>query len=347
MYNYSGVYNPIYQSNNQPGLGLFAQSLLSQNPQPQMQQPIVPQFNMPVFNAPAFNNPIHMQGMNDISVYERYGIPGFQGGIPPQAASPYSGMGSYYTGSYGYNPMAYYAYMKQQREMEEQAYKNQLSLAIRLSKNVHKSLGDGITDEQIEMAYTPAQPQPTTIKRVNTIRVGVVDTETGEYVIKPIEAPQEEVVDTILESRKQYACIEMAMRIGQPTTQAIAVQRAYTDIANYYKTNLPDSLGLYDFLNNAGSFIAQDFMREVRKQQQNLTQLYKPDEFRKVVLMNTKPNSYASGLSGGYDVSRVGPNVDDIEITLPDNLKNSEYFERRKAFISSILGDMKSIGGDL
>lgn len=111
----------------------------------------------------------------------------------------------------------------------------------------------------------------------------------------------------------------------------------YTERTSRY----PENYTMYQFFNEgiAENMYMDTIIDLAKMRDRELNQLYDRNAFRQSMSFihpgfnpNKDPASYAS--------ARLPLTLDDMEITLPESLKNTEEFKRKEKFISSIIGNM-------
>lgn len=110
-----------------------------------------------------------------------------------------------------------------------------------------------------------------------------------------------------------------------------------------WNAKFPENYTVYEFFNES---IAENMYMECKIEQakmmdKQLNQLYNQNAFRDQLSRLHPGYTPRSGIST-YTVGkpRMPLTIDDMEVRLPDSIKNTEDFKRREKFINSIIGNM-------
>ena len=232
------------------------------------------------------------------------------GGIqyPPQSFVPTNGNmlsisgqgynGGYYTNNYtAYNPYL----LQQQREREEaqrlQNLRTQSDMMKRMSKRVNKACGTEISDERLKELYDPME-----------IRTSKEDLELMNI-------------------------IRLSQIDAYNTANNLSYQDPYylsmTKIQEEQQKKFRPDMDLKEFFEEAGGILLDSIKEEAMNDRNRVDRLYNKSEYQKLI---------DSRSSGGTGIRSLLPdiNIDDMEIQLPQHLKN-EYQERKRLFMEKLI----------
>jgi hypothetical protein len=214
-------------------------------------------------------------------------------------------MGGYYNGLYNgyYNPIL----AQRQKEIEEanarEAAQQQSSIMKRLSKSCHKALKHEIDEEEME-----------------------------EHL------KQYDLVEKEDETNYQKYCHLVNLNSSEFTNvnYSYGYNEASLKVQEDSKKLFPDTTSLAQYLENAGELYASIFAKEAKQKQRDVSKLYNSSLFKNIVGKHTGlSNLFNSSINRFKD-----PTVDDMEIGLPDHIKNNlNYQERRKKFMEALLAN--------
>lgn len=141
----------------------------------------------------------------------------------------------------------------------------------------------------------------------------------------------------------------IAANAPDPQTYESPARRRYIEAWNKkydeWQSKFPENYTMYEFFNES---IAENMYMECKIQNAKwmdteLSQLYDRTAFRNKLAMQHpgyNPKSGISTYSLGNGMPRAPLTIDDMEIRLPDYIKNTEEFKRKEKFINSIIGQM-------
>lgn len=276
-------------------------------------------FNMqsPIINNMGLNNQIYgyqqpqqfinyqqpQQFMNYQQPQMNYGYPQqFQTyGYPPQ--QQYYNMGSYYNGNQMYyNPYLQQNLYYQQQIQQQEIMKKQSEIMKTLSRNLHKSMGNEISEEELSELYDPKPIDPKMYEMMNTAQhIAKLETLSKNPITN---TPVQKIIDN---NNKRLS---------------------------YIKQSYPDDMSLFDFLEKAGELYTQIVNEEYMAKSKEINNLYNQSQYKDLLNSSMRPDSYSS------TILNFKPNdnfsLDDLEITLPNQIA-SKYEQRRSEFLQSIL----------
>ena len=207
-------------------------------------------------------------------------------------------MGGYYSNNYTiYNPYL----IEEQRKLEEAKRKELMrqnsDMMKSISKKVNHSLGNEISEETLKELYDPIE------LRTTERDIAIQNT----YRLMQID---------------QY---NMQMNISYQNPMYIAMGR----VQEQNQQKLDPEMGLYDFLSVAGELISDSIKDEAMRKRKDITNLYNRSDYQKLIDLRSKGMEF----SGTFNPNA---NIDDMEITLPERLKN-EYQRRKELFMEKII----------
>lgn len=271
----------------------------------------------PIINNMGLNNQIYgyqqpqqfinyqqpQQFMNYQQSQMNYGYPQqFQTyGYPPQ--QQYYNMGSYYNGNQMYyNPYLQQNLYYQQQIQQQEMMKKQSEIMKTLSRNLHKSMGNEISEEELSELYDPKPIDPKMYEMMNTAQhIAKLETLSKNPITN---TPVQKIIDN---NNKRLS---------------------------YIKQSYPDDMSLFDFLEKAGELYTQIVNEEYMAKSKEINNLYNQSQYKDLLNSSMRPDSYSS------TILNFKPNdnfsLDDLEITLPNQIA-SKYEQRRSEFLQSIL----------
>lgn len=228
-------------------------------------------------------------------------------------------MGGYYGGyNLNMNPYLY----QQQLAAQEAAYKEQLrqqsDIMKSLSTTVHKGLGDIDNYENFEAHLEQYDP-----------------------VMIDNDAYQEELhynkLCNLQPIQPNYAYLAHCAKVREEN-----------------KRRFPDTMGLADYLDNAGELYLEALTEKAKARNRNGKLQYDTDQYKKILESHRSSNSYFNSLlTGGMSSSSI--NIDDMEIQLPSDPEDKtkivitapshmqEYAARKQAFLNEILKNASTL----
>lgn len=157
-----------------------------------------------------------------------------------------------------------------------------------------------------------------------------VSDQYSEYIKKQEQAKSEQLVYVEL--------------YGIPYNMEIARRIEYNNqMYDARKKEFPDSMGLIEYLNNAGALYSEALMYRYKMKKLDLSNRYDQSNFRERILSGAKSfeEMYVAQCFGPPDISgvRPGPSLGSLEVSLPPHLasRSNEYERRREEFLNNIL----------
>jgi hypothetical protein len=233
------------------------------------------------------------------------------GNIAPIGYGGYNG--SYYTGNYAsYNPY----YIQQQKEIQiaqqRESQRIQNSILKKLYRSSAKCLHYEIDEETLSQFDEPED---------------ITDGLTWEEKLKYDKLLKEE---QRLSEHQQIISIQQNM-VPSMSMAGYMYSNAYSDMSQKAKEEVPDDVGLVEYLENYAPKKYIETMDYNQKQAQyDLTQIYNKEDYNKLV------TSRKTSLFGN-SVFNPEATIDDQEIKLPNFISERTRQERRKMFIDSIM----------
>ena len=232
----------------------------------------------------------------------------YQGGVqsPPSflpqngnmmGIGSYGYNGGYYNNSYTlYNPYL----LEEQRKAEEARRKEQLrqksDTMKMISKKVNKSLGYEISDEELKNLYDPME-----------FRTSERDLEIqNSYRLMQID---------------QY-------NMGMGITYSNPMYYAMGRVQEINQQKLDPGMDLNQFLEISGELISDSMKQEVLRKRKEVNNLYNRSDYQKLINLRS-----GNGFPGTF---KPNANIDDMEIQLPEHLKNN-YQKRKEQFLNAII----------
>lgn len=235
----------------------------------------------------------------------------YQGGVqytPPYSSFPngnmigfgtqgYNNMGGYYSQNYNiYNPYL----MEERRKAEEAQRKEQArqrsDMMKTLSRKVNKALGDEISESALKDLYDPEE-------------------------LKTSEEDRE--------IRDMHRIMQISLMQEQMGPQPDPLVTAMAMHQEKQQQKLNPDMTLSEFLSEAGGWMMDAIKEEALAKRREVNNLYNSNDYRRLI------DSRSNGMHFG---GTLNPNasIDDMEISLPQHLKN-EYQLRKEKFIASII----------
>lgn len=204
-------------------------------------------------------------------------------------------MGGYYNNSYTFaNP---YLIAKQQEMYEAQmreAQRQQADMMKTLVSKVNRALGQETSEELLKM-YDPVY----------------------------VKQDDEELMT--------YKLLDVNNNGLNYNPRIVASIEAHNKIYDKHKEQFPDEMGIMEFHDKAGVLCREMLLQQAEDKQRDLSQLYSREEYRKL-LSKYKGTTYIDSIYNGKMPGPIG--IDDMEISLPERIKNV-YAERRQKFLNS------------
>lgn len=268
-------------------------------------------YNQPMSMSTGYN-PYAMQAnqpqpiMQTIYQPQGYTSPNMVGnnGMPIAGQyQPQPMVGSYYTGAgyYAQNPYLIQRQMELQRIQEEEMAKQQASIMKMISKNVNNYLGVEVDDEYLSQ-YDPVYKDPKEIK---------CEQNWGHV----------QHLEQLLQSQTKIK------------TKVDTINENNNARMAKMKETYPDDMSLFDFLERAGELYAEAVTNKRQQQEKQVNRLYQQSSYSNLLNIHNNGSYYNKIMNFQPD----DVSVDDLEVTLPENLART-YDKRRADFFAAILG---------
>ena len=274
----------------------------------------------------------------------------YNNGYNPYWNAGYNGYAYAYNGAY--SPMMYSQYMNEEQQRIAALREEQLNImSILISGARTGATGIMTTPEEVKKELlTPPQKrlEDEYAKRKVVIHVPGIRLTVGDKVIKEVKAHDVEYSgrDLLLHEQEEQqfrATIATAVEGNVVKAQQLAwVNQQWQKQREKY----PLTMKIDEFWDHYGTEMYHDYIDDlVQKQQKKLLGLYDTNEFSKVLkqfMKKTNPYGYSIyqnamlNTNNGY-VNMSGPvNVNDLEVSLPNHLRN-EADRRRTEFFARIM----------
>lgn len=249
-----------------------------------------------------YNQPMNYSGYNPYANQQQVGTYGANPYIQPNY-QPQPMIGGFYTNNYyNSNPYLVQRQMELQRIQEEEAMKQQASIMKFISKNVNGYLGVEVDDEYLSQ-YDPRYMDPKEI-------------QCGQHW------------------ERMQRLEQLSQQQQNVTTQASKMNQNNNARMAQMKEKYPDDMSLFQFLEVAGELYCEAVAAKGREQEMQVNRLYNQGDFRQLLNLHNTGGSYYSSI---MNFNPDDTSIDDMEITLPENLARS-YSERKAKFFNAILG---------
>ena len=215
--------------------------------------------------------------------------------------------GGYYSGYYNYNPQEIRRQMEEQRRLEEQRIRNEISINT-LRERIYNSFHGIETDEE----YLEKYYNPNTYTEINK--------DLNDY-------------------QEMLRLSEVSNDPNRMVGMNYAVANNIARISQEIRSKHPIDQSFEDYLNTAGDIYREALINEnARELRKNIANTYNKEAYNQLANMH-RQSSFAS--------LRQNVSVDDLSISLPPHLRgNREYQERKSAFLSYITqNDYRNRGG--
>lgn len=206
--------------------------------------------------------------------------------------------GGYYNNSYTlFNPYL----IEEQRKREEAQRKEMLrqrsdSMKV-ISRKVNKALGNEVTEKFLNEIYDPVE-----------FKTSKEDLEIqNTYRLMNID---------------QY---NMSMGITYQNPLYYAMGR----VQEKHQERLNPNMDLAEFLEISGELISDSIKQEVLMKRKDINNLYNRSDYQKLIDLR-------SGNSSFPGTFKPNANIDDMEISLPEHLKNN-YQKRKEMFLEALI----------
>ena len=274
----------------------------------------------------------------------------YNNGYNPYWNAGYNGYAYAYNGAY--SPTMYSQFMNEEQQRITALREEQLNImSILISGARTGATGVMTTPEEVKKELlTPPQKriEDEYAKRKLVIHVPGIRLTVGDKVIKEVEAHDVEYSgrDLMLyeqEEQQFRATIATAVEGNVVKAQQLAWVNQQREA---YRKKYPLSMKIDEFWDHYGTEMYHDYIDDlVQKQQKKLMGLYDSNEFSKVLrqfMKKTNPYGYSiyqnamMNTNNGY-INMSGPvNVNDLEVSLPNHLRN-EADKRRSEFFARIM----------
>ena len=206
--------------------------------------------------------------------------------------------GGYYSGYYNYNPQEIMRQMEEQRKAQEQAIRNQIEIQKMKARIFNNYNGIENDEEYLEKYFNPA---------------------TYSEIQKDLDEYDE--------------MVRLSAISNDPSKQVMPNYYAinnYTRISEEIRSKHPIDQSFTDFMNTAGDLYREALINEsAREMRKNIANTYDREAFNQLANMHRQSSSFAS--------LRQAVSVDDLSISLPKHLQQSQaYQERKNQFLSYI-----------
>ena len=270
------------------------------------------------YNSPTvqnmMNQNIGIQQYSTAPTFGNIGGLGYNGGINPYLNNfmnppNYNQMmnGGYYSGYYNYNPQEIMRQMEEQRKAQEEAIRNQIEIQKMKSRIFNNYYGLETDEEYLETYYNP-----------NTYSEIQKDLDDYDEMIR---------LSTISNDPS---------RVIGPNYAAI---NYFNKVSNDIRANHPVDQSFTEFMNTAGDLYRDALLNEnARELRKNIANTYDRQAYNQLANMH-RQSSFAS--------LRQAVSIDDLSISLPKHLQQSQsYQERKNQFLSYITqNDVRNRGG--
>lgn len=230
----------------------------------------------------------------------------------------YGGMyGGYYTGNYNrYDPY----YLQQQKELQlaqqREDQRTQSSIFKKLYKTSSNCLGLAITEEDLGR-FDPQFDEDL------TTGMNQEEMETYYYLQRR---------DEYMNYHQQQISAMQGNSIPCMSTQGYAYNQAYNQMYDKAKKEIPDDVGLAEYLEKyAPKKIMEAYEQDQKKAQADLTKLYNKTDYNELIKSNRS--------IFGSTVFNPDASIDDQEIRLPNLISERTRQERRAQFLNAIVGN--------
>lgn len=205
--------------------------------------------------------------------------------------------GGYYNNNYTiYNPYL----LEERRKAEEAQRREQLRLKTdtmkNISRKVNKALGQEISDEDLKNIYDP------------------VEFKTSERDLEIQNTYRLMAID-------QYN-VSMNITYNNPLYYAMG------RVQEINQQKLDPGMDLEQFLEISGELISDSIKREVLNKRREVNNLYNRSDYQKLIDLRSGNN-----FPGTFNPNA---NIDDMEIQLPEHLKNT-YQKRKEQFLEALI----------
>ena len=269
-------------------------------------------------NSPTVQNVMNQNGgiqpYSTVPTFGNIGGLGYNSGVNPflnANMNPYYNQmmnGGYYSGYYNnYNPQEIMRQMEEQRKAQEQAMRNQIEIQKMKARLYNSFNGIENDEDYLEKFYNP-----------NTYSEIQKDLDDYDEMIRLATISND---PNRLIGPNQYAINEFAR------------------ISNDIRSRHPVDQSFNDFMNSAGDLYRDALINEsARMLRKNIGNTYDRQAYNQLANMH-RQSSFAS--------LRQNVSVDDLSISLPKHLQQSQsYQERKNQFLSYITqNDVRNRGG--
>lgn len=268
------------------------------------------------YNSPTVQNMMNngmQQPYSNIPTFGNIGGLGYNNGVNPYLNlmnQPYNQMmnGGYYSGYYNYNPQEIMRQMEEQRKAQEEAIRNNIEIQKMKARIFNNYYGLETDEEYLETYYNP---------------------NTYTEIQKDIDDYNEMIRLSSISNDPN--------RVIGPNYNAISY---YQKLSNDIRSKHPVDQSFIDYLNTAGDIYSEALMNEnARELRKNIANTYDREAYSQLANMHRQSSSFAS--------LRQAVSIDDLSISLPKHLQQSQsYQERKNQFLNYITqNDIRNRGG--
>jgi hypothetical protein len=253
------------------------------------------------------------QPFSNAPTFGNIGGLGYNGNIPYPNNNfmnpPYNQMmnGGYYSGYYNYNPQEIMRQMEEQRKAQEAAVRNQIEIQKMKARIFNNYYGYETDEDYLETYYNP-----------NTYTEIQKDLDEYDEMVR---------LSTISNDPS---------RVIGPNYAAISY---FERISNEIRSQHPVDQSFMEYMNTAGDLYRDALVNEnARQLRKNIANTYDRQAYNQLANMH-RQSSFAS--------LRQAVSIDDLSISLPKHLQQSQsYQERKNQFLSFITqNDVRNRGG--
>ncbi len=206
--------------------------------------------------------------------------------------------GGYYNNNYTiYNPYLIAEQQKAAEAQRKERLRQRTDMMKRLSRNVNKALGYDISDDELHDLYDPSE-----------FRTSERDLEI-QNTFRLMQIDQYNTNMNFVYTNPLYT----------------AMGRVQENI----QKKLDPEMDLNEFLEISGELISDNIKNEVLMKRREINNLYNRSDYQKLIDLR-------SGGSNFPGTFKPNANIDDMEIQLPEHLKNN-YKKRKEKFIEAII----------
>lgn len=224
-------------------------------------------------------------------------------GAVPNIGSVGYNMGGYYTNNYN-NINPYY-----QRQLEQERYEQQQKHQ-KEQQQIRKSLLKRSTN-------------------VNGVKLKQIpyDNNDEEEMMKVHEEHQD------IQKYNHLSSLLRGREKGYKSKRRTELQNHMGKCTGESYKFIDEDTDLFEFMENGYKITLDIIEQEERSRQKDLTKLYNQNAYQQLLGVHESSYTYNS-------LSPTPINIDDMEVTLPESIKNDEYYRRKKQFLDNILNKL-------